>query len=51
MGRFTQEDTYRGDGLNPYAYCRNNPVVYYDPDGHAGAGICHHLIRQSMVER
>lgn len=34
-GRFTQEDTYRGDGLNLYAYCGNNPVVYYDPSGHA----------------
>lgn len=30
-----QEDTYRGDGLNLYAYCANNPVVYYDPSGHA----------------
>ena len=26
VGRFTQEDTYRGDGLNLYAYCGNNPV-------------------------
>nr|WP_246517023.1 RHS repeat-associated core domain-containing protein [Clostridium aciditolerans] len=34
IGRFTQEDTYRGDGLNLYAYCRNNPVVYYDPSGY-----------------
>ena len=34
VGRFTQEDTYRGDGLNLYAYCRNNLVVYYDPSGH-----------------
>ncbi|MCG8542537.1 MAG: hypothetical protein MJA82_21780 [Clostridia bacterium] len=24
MGRFTQEDTYRGDGLNFYAYVSNN---------------------------
>ena len=31
--RFTQEDTYRGDGLNLYAYCRNNPVCYVDPSG------------------
>ena len=34
IGRFTQEDTYRGDGLNLYAYCRNNPVFYIDPSGH-----------------
>lgn len=33
IGRFLQEDTYRGDGLNLYAYCRNNPVMYYDPSG------------------
>ena len=35
IGRFTQEDTYRGDGLNLYAYCRNNPVYYADPSGHS----------------
>ena len=29
-----QEDTYRGDGLNLYAYCGNNPLRYYDPSGH-----------------
>ena len=34
IGRFTQEDIYRGDGLNLYAYCRNNPVMYYDPSGY-----------------
>ena len=34
IGRFTQEDTYRGDGLNLYAYCRNKPVYYVDPSGH-----------------
>lgn len=34
IARFTQEDTYRGDGLNLYAYCDNNPVIYYDPSGH-----------------
>ena len=37
IGRFLQEDTYRGDGLNLYAYCANNPVMYYDPSGH---GLC-----------
>ena len=34
VGRFMQEDTYRGDGLNLYAYCGNNPLRYYDPSGH-----------------
>ncbi|WP_289092006.1 RHS repeat-associated core domain-containing protein [uncultured Bacteroides sp.] len=34
IGRFTQEDTYRGDGLNLYTYCQNNPVYYVDPSGH-----------------
>lgn len=29
-----QEDLYQGDGLNLYAYCHNNPVVYYDPSGY-----------------
>ena len=33
IARFTQEDTYRGDGLNLYAYCANNPVFYIDPTG------------------
>ncbi|RKI98628.1 hypothetical protein D7X87_26540, partial [bacterium D16-54] len=23
IGRFMQEDTYRGDGLNLYAYCKS----------------------------
>jgi RHS repeat-associated protein len=36
IGRFMQEDTYRGDGLNLYAYCANNPVMYYDPSGRNG---------------
>ena len=35
IGRFTQEDIYRGDGLNLYAYCGNNPVGYYDPSGYS----------------
>jgi len=34
VGRFTQEDVYRGDGLNLYAYCVSNPVMYVDPSGY-----------------
>jgi len=40
IGRFTQEDMYRGDGLNLYAYCANNPVNYYDPNGYGGEDNC-----------
>ncbi|WP_026295136.1 RHS repeat-associated core domain-containing protein [Sediminispirochaeta bajacaliforniensis] len=35
LGRFLQADSVL-DGLNRYAYCRNNPVVYTDPTGEAG---------------
>ena len=34
-----QEDVYQGDGLNLYAYCGNNPVVYDDPSGYASTSI------------
>jgi RHS repeat-associated protein len=33
LGRFIQADTVL-DGLNRYAYCGNNPVMYTDPTGH-----------------
>ena len=34
LGRFTQEDTYLGDGRNLYVYVSNNPLKYVDPSGH-----------------
>lgn len=34
-GIVLQEDMYRGDGLNLYAYCVNTPVMYYDLSGYA----------------
>lgn len=30
----TREEIYHGDGLNLYAYCKNNPVYYVYPSGH-----------------
>ncbi len=34
LGRFLQADPYL-DGLNRYAYCHNNPIIYTDPTGYA----------------
>lgn len=38
LGRFTQEDSYRGNiadplSLNVYTYCYNNPIRFFDPTG------------------
>ncbi len=38
-GRFTSEDTYRGQDENPlsvnlYTYCTNDPIQFVDPSGH-----------------
>jgi len=48
IGRFLQEDMYYGDGLNLYAYCRNNPVRYYDPSGHDA---CPKALHDQMKEQ
>jgi RHS repeat-associated protein len=34
IGLFISPDT-AGDGLNPYRYANNNPVMFNDPSGHA----------------
>ena len=39
VGRFTQEDTYLGDGRNLYAYVHSNPLKYVDPTGHTTVAI------------
>ncbi len=43
VGRFTQEDTYRGDDLNLYAYVANNPVSFVDPSGHEKCEFMHNV--------
>ncbi|SDP16391.1 RHS repeat-associated core domain-containing protein [Clostridium gasigenes] len=48
IGRFTQEDVYRGDGLNLYAYCGNNPVGYFDPSGYKN---CDSKVQSSSKSR
>ena len=45
IARFTQEDTYQGDGLNLYDYCANNPVYYVDLSDYS-AKICKKSIRE-----
>ena len=39
LGRFTTEDPAK-DGLNWYAYCGNNPVMFIDPSGLDSYVIC-----------
>lgn len=48
IARFTQEDTYRGAGLNLYAYCNNNPLYYVDPSGNNPA--CVKLIAEKLIQ-
>ena len=43
IGRFISPDSlipnaFDPQQLNPYAYCRNNPLIYVDPTGHASEG-------------
>ena len=51
IARFTQEDTYRGDGLNLYAYCVNNPVLYSDPTGNVSQCVKKDVLGQANPTR
>ena len=51
VARFTQEDTYRGDGLNLYSYCANNPVYYVDPSGNNSCITGEDLIKNAKFIR
>jgi len=48
IGRFTQEDTYRSDGLNLYTYCANNPVFYVDPSGYVAQNFAPKIMLNSL---
>ena len=48
IARFTQEDVYRGDGLNLYTYCDNNPIIYYDPSGYSA---CNGPKDKNLIEK
>jgi RHS repeat-associated protein len=37
VGRFAEEDVYKGDGLNRYVYVRNNPLRYVDRSGYSSS--------------
>ena len=39
MGRFLQKDPVPTDGENPYAYARNNPVLWTDAEGHQAGDV------------
>lgn len=36
IGRFLKEESYLGDGLKLFSYCKNNLLMYYAPSGNAG---------------
>ena len=57
MGRFISADAISEidaeeiNGLNLYAYCNNNPVMYCDPSGHSVtvAGIIIGIIIEAII--
>lgn len=49
IGRFTQEDVIYNDGLNLYAYCNSNHVMYSDPSGFAKKHVNLRLVENVAV--
>ena len=47
-GRWLSPDTVSADGLNRYAYVRNNPLRYTDPTGHQLSGLSDSATKEIM---
>lgn len=55
IGRFITRDTFHGveddpQSLNQYAYCKNNPVMYVDPDGHFTLSTLAYFIAKVIIQ-
>ena len=54
IGRFISRDRFHGfendpQSLNQYAYVKGNPVMYFDPTGHASLKSFFHSIVRSLA--
>lgn len=53
-GRFTSRDLYDGSLMEPqslhkYAYCKNNPITYYDPTGLSWDYVIKGIIAHALI--